>query len=260
MYRSQYLLLFCIGLLILSSCANNEKWNGISTIKVEAEANATKKATTTEVGDTITSPSYDITVDMEFMDTTSIENLDVCHRINKYLIAEFLEQDDETDSKKAVNTFIERLQNIYSQDDMSTEIYDHYTGKAVFGPDGVINYILVQNYYGGGAHPTSITSILRFNTQTGEKIGLYDFFADTCSTTLCDKLTERLMQYTGAPDLDSLHSLGYLDMISMFISENFLLNKDSISFFYNQYDIAPYACGTTTLSFGYDELKDYIRK
>ena len=38
-----------------------------------------------------------------------------------------------------------------------------------------------------------------------------------------------------------------------------MLKKDSIHFFYNRYDIAPYAAGTTTLGFPYEELSEIMK-
>lgn len=260
MKGSQYILIGTLALLIISSCASNEKWNDIHTVKVAGQAKAEKQDNTDEEGEPTIVPTYDIVVNMEFMDTTSIENHDACMTINNHIIREFLDQQDETDGTKAVETFIERLQNQYVSDEMSQDMYDHYIGKAEFGCEGIINYILCEDFYGGGAHPTAVTSIMRFDTNTGNKIGLREFFTDTCTASLCDRLTQRLMENIGVPTLDSLHSLGYLDMLDMFVSENFLLRKDSVSFFYNQYDIAPYSKGTTTISFSYDELKDLIRK
>lgn len=260
MKRSVY---FIIGFIIFSiafSCANNEKWNNIHTFSVSAETKAEKQEKTTYNGDTITTPPIDITVDMEFMDTTMYDNAEACHNINKYLIEEILLRKGETDGERAVASFIARLKNEYEQDEMAPEIYDHYTGKAEYGKEGVINYTLVEDYYGGGAHPSLVTTIICFDAETGKKIDLYDFFTDSCTYKLCDKLTEKLMQQVGVESIDSLHEYGFLEMQDMFISENFLLKKDSVSFFYNQYDIAPYAFGTTTLSFSYDELKDFIRK
>lgn len=252
--------IICVVLAMATSCANNDKWNDIHVVKVTAQAQAEKKQQIHELGDTTYTPSYDITVDMEFMDTTYAINLEACKKINAQLIKEFLDIDDVQNGDKAVKLFIERLQNHYEQDEMSPEIYDHLTGKAVFGRDGILNYILNEDYYGGGAHPTSVTNIICFSTETGNKISLYDVFTDTCKISLCEALTDKLMQNVGVNSLDSLHSLGYLDMLDMFVSENFSLAKDSIHFFYNQYDIAPYSVGTTTLSFSYEELKNYLRQ
>lgn len=260
MKGSQYILIGGMGLLIVCSCANNEKWNDIHTVKVAGQAKAEKTKKATCNGDTITTPSYDITVDMEFIDTSSVENIEACRHINNQLIEEFLNQQEQSDGQKAVNIFIERLQNEYEQEEMAPEIYDHYIGKVEYGKDGVINYILDEDFYGGGAHPSQIRTILRFNAMTGNKIGLYEFFTDTCTNTLCNKLTQRLMDNLGVQTLDSLHSLGYLEMLDMFVTENFSLQKDSISFYYNQYDIAPYACGPSVITFSYDELEELIRK
>lgn len=261
MKGSQYILITFIGLIIICSCANNEQANNIHTVKVSAEVQEKKqKASILPNGDTILTPPYDITVDMEFLDTTYVENAYVCRKINRQLIETFFNTKLTDNGQEAVNIFIRRLQHEYEQEELAPEIYDHYTGKAEFGREGIINYTLVEDYYGGGAHPTIVTSILRFDIHTGERIDINTFFVDNANDSLCEKLTQRLMKQVGAPDIDSLHALGYLEMENMFVSENFLLKKDSISFFYNQYDIAPYAVGSTTLSFSYDELKDYIRE
>lgn len=257
---SRLVLIACLGILIVCSCANNDKYNDIHVVKVTAKSSAEKQQRTQEEGDTITIPPYDITVDMEFMDTTMHDNAEACHKINKYLIEEILMNKVETDGEKAVAEFITRLKNEYEQEEMAPEIYDHYIGKVEYGKDGVINYILDEDFYGGGAHPSQIRTILRFNAMTGNKIGLYEFFTNTCTNTLCNKLTQRLMDNLGVQTLDSLHSLGYLEMLDMFVTENFSLQKDSISFYYNQYDIAPYACGPSVISFSYDELEELIRK
>ena len=53
--------------------------------------------------------------------------------------------------------------------------------------------------------------------------------------------------------------MGYLVMNDMYVTENFELGKDTIRFHYNQYDIAPYALGSSDLTFTYEELKDLIK-
>lgn len=261
MKGSQKTILASIGILIVCSCANNERWNDIRTVQVIAQATKSTKTQTLEKNaPQSAAPPYDITVDMEFMDTTIAINAEVSRKINTELIREFLSLNNEYESNHAVKAFINQLQTQYENDENSSEIYDHYTGKAQFGFDGVINYFFTEEYYGGGAHPNSVTSIQCFNTQTGDKINLNQLITDTCTISLSNRLTERLMKKVGVPSLDSLHSLGYLDNVDMFVSDNFILDKDSIHFYYNQYDIAPYAAGPITLSFSYEELKDYIRR
>lgn len=258
--KGSHIITLGIGFLIVYSCANNEKWNDIRTVQVSAQAKKETKKQLLEQDKIVPSTPYNITVDMEFMDTTIAINADVCRKINTELIREFLDLNNEYEGNHAVETFIDLLQTQYESDDKPSDMYDHFTGTAQFGFDGIINYFFTEDYYGGGAHPNSVTSIQCFSTQTGDKINLDQLITDTCSVPLSQRLTDRLMKKVGVVSLDSLHSLGYLDNIEMFVSDNFILDKDSIHFYYNPYDIAPYAAGAITLSFSYEELKDYIRK
>jgi hypothetical protein len=122
----------------------------------------------------------------------------------------------------------------------------------------VINYRLVEDTFMGGAHPCRLTTILRFNAQTGEFISLDDVFPTTNQPALQDLLQKKLMANNGVHSLEGLHEKGLLEMTEMFVSSNFALRADSIEFYYNEYDIAPYAYGPSTLCLGYDQVKDII--
>ena len=44
----------------------------------------------------------------------------------------------------------------------------------------------------------------------------------------------------------------------MYLPDNFLLEKEKVSFLYNKYDIAPYAVGIITLSLPYTSVEKYM--
>ena len=53
---------------------------------------------------------------------------------------------------------------------------------------------------------------------------------------------------------------GYLyPNADMYISNNYILEKEQIVFIYNKYDIAPYAVGDITISISYDNIKDLLK-
>jgi hypothetical protein len=124
--------------------------------------------------------------------------------------------------------------------------------------ENVINYRLLEDIFTGGAHPCKLTTILRFNTQTGEFITLDDVFPTLNQTRLQDILLAKLMKDQNVQSLDELHQKGILEMTDMFISSNFALREDSIEFHYNEYDIAPYASGACTICVSYEDVKDII--
>ncbi len=226
------------------SCKDNAGWNGIEFVKVQ---------------DSIRAP-YDIAVDMEFANGKNPEQQKIANIINARLQDEFLEKVDTTNIHSSIKNFIKNLCDTYKEEDETFHLdrFEHMTGRFEYGISGIINYSLTEDYFGGGAHPTTNTTLLCFNADTGEQITVDALVVDSCRHKLMDMLTERLMRNVGATCLDSLYAIGYLDNVNMYISENFKLGTDSVSFHYNPYDIAPYALGSSTISFSYDELKGII--
>ena len=64
----------------------------------------------------------------------------------------------------------------------------------------------------------------------------------------------------GARNIEEVKEQGYITMNDMYPTENFLLAEDSIIFFYNSYDIAPYSHGTTRLAIDYNDIKELMKK
>ena len=60
--------------------------------------------------------------------------------------------------------------------------------------------------------------------------------------------------------LDELHDNGFLTWTDMYPTPNFLLGPDGVRFYYNAYEIAPYACGPTELVVSYGALKDLLKQ
>lgn len=128
-----------------------------------------------------------------------------------------------------------------------------------YGRNNVIIYKSECHYYTGGAHPNTMVTYLNFDPISGEEITLTDIFKDGYEEYLCNRLTDALADKIGANSRKEILEKGYLNFNDIYPSENFMLQKDSIQFFYNRYDIAPYALGTTTLGFTYEELSNIMK-
>jgi hypothetical protein len=58
----------------------------------------------------------------------------------------------------------------------------------------------------------------------------------------------------------SLEGEFWFDNNKFHLNENFLFTKTGITFFYNEYEIACYACGTTEIEIPYKNIKSLINK
>lgn len=260
-----YLFLGAFFTILPMSCNSNKDWQNIEFYNVEKMEQLTEKPLDAEKDSTGFEPlrktesrEMDVKVDMQFMKSENVSSEKVCNLINGQLIELLLKQSSNLDIDDAIAQYIEDVKSEFHGDEVANVYHDHLTGRAEYGMENVINYRLLEDVFTGGAHPSQLTTILRFNTQTGEFITLDQVFPTTNQLQLQDILLTKLMKDQNAHSLEELHKKGILEMTDMFISNNFALREDSIEFYYNEYDIAPYASGACTICVSYEDVKDVI--
>ena len=275
-YTLHYIFQFlgAIFTLLFVACASESQWNDIEFYKVEKQEQLSESPLddtdeeNTEDEDSVEDKftqlhtglkrEMDVKVDMQFLKSDKDTNERVCQLINAQLIEILLHQSSELSADEAVAQYIDDVKGEFHSDEVADIYRDHLTGRAEYGMGQVINYRLVEEAFNGGAHPCIVTTILRFNTKTGEMITADNLFPATKKDQLKEMLLRRLMENQHVRSLDELHKKGILEMTDMFVSNNIALREDSIEFHYNEYDIAPYSYGTFTICLGYDEAKEVM--
>lgn len=138
--------------------------------------------------------------------------------------------------------------------------YNNIEAQPLADNPKVLVYYINTNSYTGGAHGIYSIDYLNFNPENGHLITLNDVFNEGCKNKLNEMLLAQFMKDQGVATLEQLQEKAYLQDTDMYPSENFRLGKDSITFFYNVYEIAPYSSGTTEITLSYDELKDILKE
>lgn len=244
---------------MVMGCNSGNKWNDLDFYAVQQQE-VLKEKDTKGLADTDFKPLHtdslremDVRVDMHFIKSDNVASQAACDRINALLTELLLKQSGELSVDEAVKQYIQATKADFDDDPLVKTYYDHLTGRAEYGFEDIINYRMDEEVFTGGAHPCTITTILRFNAQTGDFISLENVFPLDRQGALQDLLVAKLMADKGAKTLEELHEQGYLDMMEMFVSTNFALRADSIEFYYNEYDIAPYVYGPTSICLSYEQ-------
>lgn len=159
--------------------------------------------------------------------------------------SEYLELRNDYINEKAVNPDAPWFNSYYTLNSSASEGYKD-----------CICYVIDYEIYSGGAHPSSIISCVNIDKSTGKEIALQDIFADDTEEELTGRLIQRLAKQHGVNSIEKLQALDYLTFGDMYVTNNFLLDKDSIIFIYNNYEIAPYYKGRSRIGFAYNELTD----
>ena len=113
--------------------------------------------------------------------------------------------------------------------------------------------------YTGGAHGGTLITCRNYRLEDGSVVTLDNYFKPGYEKVLIPILDKLLLKETGSPDREHLDEYGYFPEVPMFVPDNFEILKDSIAFIFNQYDIAPYSTGITTLVVPEDDIRAIIR-
>ena len=138
--------------------------------------------------------------------------------------------------------------------------YDIIGATVQVGYKECITYIVAHEEYNGGAHPNTYINVTNFDPVSGNEITLGDIFTDGFEEPLTAMLTSQLMKETQTSTIEELRDKCFLFLdTEMFVSNNFILGEDNITFLYNRYEIAPYAYGEILLTLDYTTLKEIMK-
>lgn len=140
------------------------------------------------------------------------------------------------------------------------EYHYNVTSEVSNGRFGVTVYRATVDYYEGGAHGVNQRIVMNFDNETGRLLRLADVFAAGYEQPLSLLLTAKLLEKTDTKNVDELRQKGILYSMDMFPTENFVLDKDGITFIYNAYEIAPYEQGIIELNIDYGECKEILQE
>lgn len=66
------------------------------------------------------------------------------------------------------------------------------------------------------------------------------------------------MQKNNVQKVKDLEEIGFFDVADIELNKNFYVNKEGITYTYNEYDIAGYALGTIEILLSYKDISGYM--
>ncbi|QJD97753.1 DUF3298 and DUF4163 domain-containing protein [Mucilaginibacter robiniae] len=149
----------------------------------------------------------------------------------------------------------------FKQKNPSSNITFEMTGKAsVIRQDSSFTSVALTGYlFNGGAHGTSTTHYINWNTKSGKKVTLNDILKPDYQTELtkvADKIfrKEENLYPTASLSQDYFFKNGQFSL-----NDNYLITPVGIDFLYNPTEIKPFAAGTTTITIPYGQIKTLLK-
>ncbi|MBB6109139.1 protein of unknown function [Mucilaginibacter lappiensis] len=113
--------------------------------------------------------------------------------------------------------------------------------------------------YQGGAHGAAATFFINWDTKANKDLSLDDIFAAGYEDKL-RLIAEGIFRKDEKLSPTASLANDYFFKDNKFaLNDNFLISPVGLKFFYNSYEIKPYAAGTTTLIIPYSSIKSLLR-
>ncbi len=132
--------------------------------------------------------------------------------------------------------------------------------KILFSEDNLLTYQIDTYDYTGGAHGSHASLFLNFDLRTGKQVHLSNLFNEGYEKELTRLLLAQLEKNNKVSTQNELEDIGYFITEPLSPTENFYFNKDGFCFFYNVYEIAPYAMGTTTINIPFSAVESLMKE
>lgn len=165
-----------------------------------------------------------------------------------------------------------------SLEELRDSLIDNYKRTRIEIPDMKVGYELERNIkvetdtlgifamefyeftFFGGAHPNYFTTFRNVDLTSGKEIKLNELLQNGFENEL-NKIGEEIFrnQKQLKPD-ENLEEAGFWFNEGKFkLNDNFLITKAGLKFFFNSYEIGPYAIGTTELLIPFSRIKNILK-
>jgi hypothetical protein len=159
----------------------------------------------------------------------------------------------------------QELKSVYLElkkefDDLeSFSYYEDLGTNIIFHNANLLSFNVTQDTYAGGAHGSELIYNHVIDLKTGNLLTTEDVFGDNMNE-LTLQILKKLMEQENVSTIKELEDVGFFDVDSITPNDNFSITGEGITFFYNQYEIAPYSSGVIEVFLPFGEIKTLIVK
>ncbi|WP_183560748.1 DUF3298 and DUF4163 domain-containing protein [Mucilaginibacter sp. SP1R1] len=170
--------------------------------------------------------------------------------------------DGQPDSTVALMSkkFLQAYTDFKKQNPKLDMYYELNSYAKVIIQDSSLTTLEIGGYtYQGGAHGASATFFINWDTKANKSITLSDLFRDNYTEKLKSTAETIFRKNEKLSDTASLAKDYFFKDNRFALNDNFSVTPLGIKFFFNQYEIKPYAAGTTTLLIPYSQIRSLLR-
>jgi len=191
---------------------------------------------------------------------------ELAQEINSIVLSEYKEAKEEipADPNQLLSLYfymqVEELKEMIAEIGETAALpYEvNYDANVALNNDSLFTFEMRYYSYTGGAHGNRNITFSNYSLKTNQLIRLTDLFSEQ-EILVLNKMGEKSFRESlNIEETKSLGELGYSFVGGFKLPNNFLLQSDSIQFYYAPYEIGPYSLGDAEFSISYKAIKQVL--
>jgi len=131
----------------------------------------------------------------------------------------------------------------------------------IYNANSILSFQSEFDHFTGGAHGNSGMYFTNFNSLDGKKLNLSDLLVASYGAELDNIAEKKFRREKELGTEANLEEAGFWFKQGKFsLTENFGIKNDGLVFYFNSYEIAPYAMGPTEIKIPYAEIRNLIKE
>jgi hypothetical protein len=183
------------------------------------------------------------------------------NEMNSFLFASFYEGNNLGTFNDLMDNYINQYSKMLDGAPQSTQGWDvDRKVTVIYNKNNILSLQYFEFSFTGGAHPNTYQFYDNFNIKSGSKIKLNDLLKPGSMDSLTNIAETKFREMKGLSPSESLKSAGFaFDENKFELTNNFGIAENGLVFFYNTYEIAPYAMGSTELLLPYSDISTLFK-
>ena len=140
----------------------------------------------------------------------------------------------------------------------SFSYYESSHNNIHYNDENIVCFSVHFENYTGGAHGSTRNYGTTIDLNTQKIITEKDIFGEDNIDKISAIIIQKIAEQSNITNPEELENMGYYGINEINTNGNFLVNKEGITYIYNEYEIAPYMMGRTVVFLPYKEIKIYI--
>ncbi len=201
-------------------------------------------------------------VKFNYPEVSSKSRPEIAQAINQLIQTQLLDSaENNSVAKQTLEQFADGFIDEFKKDPNTFTRWSlERTATVVYVSEHLLTLLFQEYGFSGEAHPFSGARYIVLDIQTGKVLSLSDLLNPGYEAALNVAGEQAFREARNLPEAASLDEQGFVFDNNVFVlNTNFGVTKDGLTFYFNSYEIAPYAMGSTELTIPYEDIRALIR-